>query len=83
MVKNSSCFSVPCGVMTNVISLTEPSQRFVGPLLKVFRKEVITGRRERGSHSHAISLLVKLPTNGEVLFCRTRRGVEFSKQPTS
>jgi hypothetical protein len=83
MVKNPACFSVPCGVMTNVIILTEPAQRFVDPFLKAFRKEVISDRRERGSHSHAISLLIKLPTNGEVLFCGTRRGVEFSKQPTS
>jgi len=50
----------------NVISLTELAQRFVGPLLKVFRKEVISCRRDRRSHSHATSLLVKLPTNGEV-----------------
>ena len=71
------CFLFLCSLQCddkNAISLMEPVQRFVGPV-KVFCKEVISGRRERGSHSHAISLLLKLPMDGELcgseIFCST------------
>jgi len=67
MIKNSLLFR--CSQRRDDksgISVTESAQRFVGLLLKIFRKDVISGWRERGSHSRAVSLLVKLLTNGEV-----------------